>query len=215
MRIFTPSRLLPARIKTPAKPAAVDKPPIAVGDLAPAHRERVRDIVSATKVFRTEEIDVAIELFDIVFGTRETTEVLYPGFSLNTPASSDYFFLGAFTPEEELAGFACYGPTPGTDRTYDLYWIAVHPAAQGSGCGTILLNEVERRLKGLNARMVVVETSSRSDYRDTRGFYLRRGYVEAARARDFYAPADDRITYTKRLQSRAPFVEWMAHGVSQ
>ncbi len=171
--------------------------------------------MSATKVFRSEEIDVAIELFDIVFGTRETTEVLYSGFSLNTPASSDYFFLGAFTPEEELAGFACYGPTPGTDRTFDLYWIAVHPAAQGSGSGTILLNEVERRLKGLNARMVVVETSSRSDYKDTRGFYLRRGYVEAARARDFYAPADDRITYTKRLQSRAPFVEWMAHGVSQ
>lgn len=170
--------------------------------------------MSATKVFRNEEIDVAIELFDIVFGTRETTEVLYPGFSLNTPASSDYFFLGAFTPEEELAGFACYGPTPGTDRTYDLYWIAVHPAAQGSGSGTILLNEVERRLLGLNARMLVVETSSRSDYKDTRGFYLRRGYVESARARDFYAPADDRITYTKRLQSRAPFVEWMAHGVT-
>ena len=215
MRIFTPSRLLPTRIRTPAKPAAVEKPGIRVGDLAPAHRKRVRDIVSATKVFRSEEIDVAIELFDIVFGTRDTTEVLYSGFSLNTPASSDYFFLGAFTPEEELAGFACYGPTPGTDRTYDLYWIAVHPAAQGSGSGTILLNEVERRLKGLNARMVVVETSSRSDYKDTRGFYLRRGYVEAARARDFYAPADDRITYTKRLQSRAPFVEWMAHGVSQ
>ena len=129
------------------------------------------------------------------------------------PASPDYFFLGAFTPEEELAGFACYGPTPGTDRTYDLYWIAVDPAFQGSGCGTILLNEVERRLKGQNARMVVVETSSRSDYGNTRGFYVQRGYVEAARARDFYAPADDRITYTKRLQSRAPSYGWMAHGV--
>ena len=45
--------------------------------------------------------------------------------TVTPPASSDYFFLGAFTPEEELAGFACYGPTPGTDRTYDLYWIAV------------------------------------------------------------------------------------------
>jgi GNAT superfamily N-acetyltransferase len=127
------------------------------------------------------------------------------------PANSDYFFLGAFTPEEELAGFACYGPTPGTDRTYDLYWIAVDPSLQGSGSGTILLNEVERRLKGQNARMLVVETSSRSDYKNTRGFYFRRGYVESARACDFYAPADDRITFTKRLQSRAPF-SW-AHGV--
>jgi len=200
------------RIRTPPEPAPV-VPRIFVGDLTPKYRERIRDILTATKVFRKEEIAVAIELFDSVFGTRDTTEVLYPGFSMNTPASSDYFFLGAFTPEEELAGFACYGPTPGTDRTYDLYWIAVHPAAQGSGSGTILLNEVERRLKGLNARLVVVETSSRSEYGSTRVFYIRRGYVESARSRDFYAPADDRITFTKRLQSRAPLT-WMAHGVT-
>ena len=207
MRFLSPSR---------ASAAVPDAPRILVGDLTPKYRERLRDIVVATGVFRVEEIDVAIELFDSVFGEpsgtvgANTTGTVN---SINAPASSDYFFLGAFTPEEELAGFACYGPTPGTDRTYDLYWIAVHPDAQGSGSGTILLNEVERRLRGLNARMVVVETSSRSDYKDTRGFYLRRGYVESARARDFYAPADDRITYTKRLQSRAPFVEGIAHGV--
>ena len=171
------------------------------------YRTRVRDILTATKVFREEEVDVAIELFDEVYGSPIAVN-RNPNYA---PANSDYFFLGAFTPEEELAGFACYGPTPGTDRTYDLYWIAVHPSAQGSGSGTILLNEVERRLKGQNARLLVVETSSRSDYKNTRGFYFRRGYVEAARACDFYAPADDRITFTKRLQSRAPF-SW-AHGV--
>ena len=181
---------------------------IFVGDLTPKYRERVRDILVATGVFRDEEVSVGIELFDAAFGTNDGTEKLYHGFSLNPPVSSDYFFLGAFTPEEELAGFACYGPTPGTDRTFDLYWIAVHPSAQGSGSGTILLNEVERRLKGLNARMLVVETSSRSDYKDTRGFYVRRGYVESARARDFYAPSDDRITFTKRMQSRAPIEGW-------
>jgi ribosomal protein S18 acetylase RimI-like enzyme len=179
------------------------------------YRSRVRDILVATKVFREDEIDVAIELFDEVFGTPLAVERTSSAFFNDAPASSDYFFLGAFTPEEELAGFACYGPTPATDRTFDLYWIAVHPSSQGTGSGTILLNEVERRLKGLNARMVVVETSSRSEYKNTRGFYFRRGYVEAARARDFYAPADDRITYAKRLQSRALSVEGlMAHGVT-
>ena len=207
MRFLSPSR---------ASVAVTEAPRIIVGDLTPKYRERLRDIIVATRVFRDEEIAVALELFDSVFGEsngRDTAQAAVSMNPINAPASSDYFFLGAFTPEEELAGFACYGPTPGTDRTYDLYWIAVHPNAQGSGSGTILLNEVERRLKGLNARMVVVETSSRSDYKDSRGFYVRRGYVESARARDFYAPADDRITYTKRLQSRAPFVEWMAHGV--
>ena len=188
--------MIPFRRTPKNVPVLTSAPRIFIGDVTPQYRDRIRDIVVATGVFNAAEVEVAVELFD-----------------LNAPASSDYFFLGAFSPEEELAGFACYGPTPGTDRTYDLYWIAVHPAAQGSGSGTILLEEVERRLRGLNARMVVVETSSRSDYKNTRGFYLRRGYVEAARARDFYAPADDRITFTKRLQSRAPSFDWMAHGV--
>jgi len=192
---------------SPSKAAKAVAPRIFVGDMTAKYRTRVRDILTATKVFREEEVDVAIELFDEVYGSPIAVN-RNPNYA---PANSDYFFLGAFTPEEELAGFACYGPTPGTDRTYDLYWIAVDPSAQGTGSGTILLNEVERRLKGQNARMLVVETSSRSDYKNTRGFYFRRGYVESARACDFYAPADDRITFTKRLQSRAPF-SW-AHGV--
>jgi hypothetical protein len=48
--------------------------------------------------------------------------------------------------------------------------------------------------------MLVVETSSRSVYAPTRGFYGRRGYTEAARVREFYAPGDDRIILTKRFQ---------------
>lgn len=185
---------------------------ILVGEMSPKDRSGIAKILEATRVFRSEEIDVAVELFDSVFGAASGADAAKQQKLVTTPANSDYFFLGAFTPEEELAGFACYGPTPGSDRTYDLYWIAVDPAVQGSGCGTILLNEVERRLKGLNARLVVVETSSRSDYGSSRRFYVQRGYVEAARARDFYAPADDRITYTKRLQSSVPSFGWMAHG---
>jgi ribosomal protein S18 acetylase RimI-like enzyme len=115
----------------------------------------------------------------------------------------DYSFLGAFTPEDELVGYACFGPTPGTDRTYDLYWIAVDPAAHGAGIGTTLLSEVERRLQGQHARLLVVETSSRSEYAPTRGFYGRRGYTEAARVHAFYAPGDDRIILTKRFH-RSP-----------
>ena len=122
--------------------------------------------------------------------------------SLSSPSS--YHFLGAFTPEDELAGFACYGPTPGTDRTFDLYWIAVHPSAQGTGSGTILLSEVERRLEDTDARLFVVETSSRPEYDPTRAFYRARGYAEAARMRDFYAPSDDRVIFTKRFRTPRP-----------
>jgi GNAT superfamily N-acetyltransferase len=152
---------------------------IVVGPIAVMHRDRVAEILRNTENFRDEEIDVALELFDESF------------------AGEDYEWLGGF--RRELLGVACYGPSMSTDRTYDLYWIAVDRDAQGSGCGSVLLAEVERRLEALHARMLVIETSSRSDYTATRGFYLKRGYVEAARVREFYAPDDDRIILTKRL----------------
>ena len=159
-------------------------PAFTIGPLEPSHRSRIAEILDSTENFREDEVDVALELFDASFGSDE-----------------DYLLLGAFwrLGTRQLVGFACYGPTMGTDRTYDLYWIAVDRAAHGTGCGSALLSEVERRLEALHARMLVIETSSRSDYAATRDFYLRRGYVEAVRVREFYAPRDDRIILTKRF----------------
>jgi len=77
--------------------------------------------------------------------------------------------------------------------------LAVDPAAQGKGIGTTLVRAVERELRDRGARMLLVETSSRPDYSNTRAFYAHCGYTEAARIRDFYAPADDRIMLTTRL----------------
>jgi ribosomal protein S18 acetylase RimI-like enzyme len=178
--------------------------PARIGAMTAGHRERVGEILAATQVFNPEEIDVALELFDDAF-PRDTHGTIGSTVPDAPPTGSSYAFLGAFTPEDQLVGYACYGPTPETDRTYDLYWIAVDPTVQGAGGGTRLLSEVERRLQGLNVRMLVVETSSRSEYAPTRAFYERRGYEEAARVRGFYAPGDDRIILTKRFQSlRSP-----------
>ena len=150
---------------------------LTIGSLNPAHRARIGDIVRATGVFNEDEVNVALALFD---------------------EGGDYEFLGAFE-GDQLVGYACFGQTPSTDRTYDLYWIAVHPDAQRSGAGAALMREVEQQLEERRARLLVVETSSRDDYAPTRRFYLKRGYAETARVRGFYAPEDDRVVLTKRL----------------
>lgn len=159
----------------------IANPGIAV--LQPQHRQDIERIVRATGVFTDPEVAVALQLFDEAMPGAE---------------SPDYEFLGAFM-SDRLAGFACFGPTPATDRTYDLYWIAVHPDAQRTGAGAALMSEVERQLTSRGARLVVVETSSREDYAPTRRFYDKRGYQENARLRDFYAPGDDRVVLTRRL----------------
>ena len=143
-------------------------------------RPRVSELLIATAAFSSEEIAVALELFD---------------------DTSDYEFIGAYD-DDRLIGYACFGPTPATDGTFDLYWLAVDPAAQGRGASRALVKAVEQELARRGGRLLVVETSSRADYASTREFYARGGYGEAARVRDFYAPADDRIILTTRLTSQ-------------
>ena len=62
-----------------------------------------------------------------------------------------------------------------------------------------LLDDVERRLTADGCRLVVVETSSRTDYEPTRRFYEARGYTRTATIPAYYAPGDDLVIYTKDL----------------
>lgn len=171
-----------------------------IGSLDREHRPELADVLRRTSVFRDEEIDVAFELFD----------------EAHPPAGGspgeDYMFVGAFEESGRLAGFACYGPTPDTDRTYDLYWLAVDPRLHRRGTGSLLVGAVEDRLRADHGRMVVAETSSRSDYAATRTFYERRGYREAGRVRDFYAPGDDRVIYTKKIELDPSEVDRESHA---
>jgi ribosomal protein S18 acetylase RimI-like enzyme len=152
----------------------------ALRPLSAADRRRIEEITRAVHVFRDDEVPVALEVFDGAVA-----------------GSPDYTALGA-TVDERLVGWICWGPTPCTLGTYDLYWMAVDPAAHSAGIGTALLREMEGRLAG-SARLIVVETAGRPDYRPTCAFYEARGYRRAAVIPDFYAPGDDQVIYVKAL----------------
>ena len=146
-----------------------------------AQRARLEQLTAATGLFRPDEIAVATELLDAALA-----------------GDDDYRFLGAYA-GDDLVAFACWGPTPGTVGTYDLYWIVVDPAWQGRGVGTQLLRAVEAALVTAAGRLLVVETSSRGDYAPTRAFYEARGFTQAAQLRGYYAPGDDLVIYLKDL----------------
>jgi ribosomal protein S18 acetylase RimI-like enzyme len=167
---------------------------VKLGALQRGHRNRIREILDATSVFRAEEVEVALELFDETFAAGPARAPYDPGDGV-----ANYEFVGSFSRDGQLVGYVCYGATPGTDRVYDLYWIAMHPAFQGEGGGSQLVDEVERRLRQREARLLVVETSSRAEYAPTRHFYEARGYAPAACVADYYAPGDSRVIYTKRF----------------
>lgn len=155
--------------------------------IRPAHpndRGRIEAITRGAGLFRDDEVPVALEVFDAAVG-----------------GDPSYTAIVAER-ESRAAGWACWGPTPCTQGTYDMYWLAVDPALHGAGIGTRLVAEMERRLAGV-ARLIVVETAGRPDYAPTRAFYEARGYRQAAMIPDFYAPDDDLVVYVKGLTSSA------------
>jgi len=147
-------------------------------------RSALKQLLSKITVFDAEDRAIAIELLDIY---------------LEDPAQEDYKFFVASDEDSQMIGYICYGPTPLTEGTYDLYWIAVDPQYAGEGVGTLLMKQLESTLKANYSRLVVIETSSSQQYELTRRFYMKNGYCLAETIKDFYRPGEDRVTFVKYL----------------
>ncbi len=149
----------------------------------PENRDAIIAFTRDTGFFLPEEMTVAAEVLDDALKAGEDGH--YQSFTL----------LADGVP----AGWVCYGPTPCTIGTYDIYWIAVSARFQGRGYGRALLDHAERLIRQRAGRAIILETSGRPLYQSTRGFYLAAGYREVARVPEFYTPGDDRVIYAKYL----------------
>lgn len=158
---------------------------IEIRKMTPDDRAAVSRILEQTDMFTAAELDVALELIDIYLTNKE---------------QKDYIIYVATNERKEVVGYVCYGPTPATDGTFDLYWIAVSPAMQQQGVGKALLYFTEQQVMLNNGRMIIIETSSQPKYKPTQDFYLRNHYQIEARIKDFYRVGDDRLIFVKRLK---------------
>ena len=148
--------------------------PIRKGD-----RAALRRVITSDDTFKPEEVKVAIEL---------VTSAL--------DALDDYRVLVAVL-DKVVSGYICFGPTPMTVRTYDLYWIVVAATARGRGVARALIEHMEAELRAAGGANVRVETSKTENYGSARHLYANLGYPEVSRLKDFYSPGDDLITYFK------------------
>lgn len=159
---------------------------ITITKMLPEHRGCIFEILQQTDMFTMSEIDVAMELVDTYLFNKD---------------QKDYIIYIALTREDVVAGYICYGPTPATEGTYDIYWIAVSPTMQNRGIGKQLLFYVEGKIIQDKGRLIVIETSSIEKYISTQKFYLNVDYSIAARIKDFYRPKDDRLILVKYIHS--------------
>jgi D-alanine-D-alanine ligase len=151
--------------------------------LEAADREPLEALIRATAFFNLEEVEVALELVDDRLANGE--------------ASHYRFLVGE--KDGRVAGYACWGPIPGTSASADLYWIVVHPDFQGQGAGAALLRAAEEWMAAAGRTRVYVETSTRPQYLPTRAFYTACGYQLVSELADFYAPGDGKATFLKMV----------------
>jgi ribosomal protein S18 acetylase RimI-like enzyme len=162
-----------ARVRYRSRPLASDLPAL-------------RRLVESAGVFNGQERAVALELLEA---------------RLERGPKSGYSFFFAQR-RGEVLGYAAWGDAPLTQRTFDLYWIVVTPAAQGQGIGRALLTQVEEAVGARGGGRLYIETSSRKVYARTRRFYGEAGYAEVARLRDYYAPGDHKVMFCKAIRPR-------------
>lgn len=146
-------------------------------------REPIHQLIVGTGVFTDEEIGIALELIDV---------------ALDKPGQKDYIIYTCVE-GNDVVGYYCVGPTPATTSTFDLYWIATKPSAQGKGIGSKLDVHAMNLIRSKGGRLMIAETSSQPKYDGTRKFYIARGYTELARIRDYYRIGDDLVVYGRYL----------------
>ena len=153
-----------------------------IRSLESGDRAALVGILESDGTFRSDEIDVALELIDDALANN----------------ASDYWVRVALL-DGVVSGYICFGPTPMTESTFDLYWIVTHKNARGHGVAPSLVRAMETELAKKRSVSIRVETSQTEGYGAARRLYAKLGYPEAARFKNFYKAGDDLIVYYKRV----------------
>src|SRR5256885_7778788 len=117
-----------------------------------ADRSGVFRILESAGNFTPEEVATALELIDEWLELGEHSGYL------------TYVMESQSEEASEVLGYVCFGPTPLTESTYDLYWIAVDKSRLRGGVGKRLLRFAEEEIVRRGGKMLLVETSSQGTY---------------------------------------------------
>ena len=148
-------------------------------------REAVAAILQSDHTFDAGEVSVALELVDS---------------AIDKPTGDYQALVLADADAARILGYVCYGRTPMTASTWDLYWIATRTDRMGKGYGRAILSFVEEEVRRRGGYLLVIETSSQESYGSTRQFYDKVGCTLAAQLPDYYAEGDDKLIYLKRVR---------------
>ena len=149
----------------------------------PEETARLQEIARSTGVFYPHEIEVLGEVLEDYHREGDAyghvARTLWDG--------------------ETAVGFLYAAPVEMSDRTWELWWLAVAKEHHGKGWGGRLLTAFEEEVRKEAGRLLLIETSSLPIYAGTRGFYEKYGYKWVAQIPDFYREGDDKVVFAKKV----------------
>jgi ribosomal protein S18 acetylase RimI-like enzyme len=152
-----------------------------------ADRSGVFRILETAGNFTPEEVATALELIDEWLELGEHSGYL------------TYVLEARDEDASEVLGYVCFGSTPLTESTYDMYWIAVDKSKHRGGVGKRLMKFAEEEVVRRGGKLLLIETSSQETYGGTIQFYERTGYELVGKIPEYYKPGDDKLIFAKRL----------------
>jgi ribosomal protein S18 acetylase RimI-like enzyme len=154
-----------------------------------ADRGGVFRILETAGNFTPEEVATALELIDEWLELGEHSGYL------------TYVLESQGDGSSEVLGYVSFGPTPLTESTYDVYWIAVDKSMHRGGVGKRLMKFTEEETVRRGGKMLLIETSSQETYGGTIQFYERTGYELVGKIPEYYKPGDDKLIFAKQLHA--------------
>ena len=156
-----------------------------------ADRGGVFRILEGAGNFTPEEVGTALELIDEWLELGEHSGYLTYVMEARDETTSD------------VMGYVCFGPTPLTESTYELFWVAVDKSKHRGGVGKKLLKFAEEEIVRRDGNMLLVETSSQETYGGTIQFYEKTGYQLVGKIKEYYKPGDDKLIFAKKLAQQS------------
>lgn len=142
-------------------------------------------------------------------------EAVIRGIGLFTPEEADGFagtlpghFEGsdgkdldgsAFWLMDDEEGGAAYAVPESPPGVWNLLFLGVRPEARRRGLARALVAEVERRLSGRGARMLLIDTSTTPAMAGARALYSGLGYERVGEIPDYWVPGDGKLMLRKAL----------------
>ena len=177
------------------------RPEIASNTFYPALNLHLSPQNTAIRGFSEEYTDQIISLLKLqiqkVF-TPDDLLLMLGALKEKRAKSWDYEFK-IVESEGLVIGFACYTKVASSKKSYQLYWLAVHPSAQGMGIGKKLLEEVESDIRKKGGKLIILETSTNPAYSAAGHLYEKAGYKVAAKVDGLYTEEEDYLMYKKEL----------------